>query len=126
MESRDCPICRAGRPRDVVAELPGAWVTVPEHAPLPGYLCLVAKRHVREPYQLPDAERRAWWDVVDLVAREVDGALSPDKLNYEIHGNTIPHLHLHLFPRRPGDRGRPGRAAHGPYAAPSDSLGPGD
>jgi SAM-dependent methyltransferase len=41
---------------------------------------------------------------VDLVAREVDGALGPDKLNYEIHGNTIPHLHLHLFPRRPGDR----------------------
>lgn len=41
---------------------------------------------------------------MDLVAREVDGALGPDKLNYEIHGNTIPHLHLHLFPRRLGDR----------------------
>lgn len=24
-------------------------------------------------------------------------------MNYEIHGNTIPHLHLHLFPRTPGD-----------------------
>jgi diadenosine tetraphosphate (Ap4A) HIT family hydrolase len=21
------------------------------------------------------------------------------KLNYEIHGNTIPHLHMHLYPR---------------------------
>ena len=20
-------------------------------------------------------------------------------MNYEIHGNTIPHLHLHLYPR---------------------------
>ena len=31
------------------------------------------------------------------------------KLNYEIHGNTIPHLHVHLFPRFPGDsfEGRP-------------------
>ena len=31
------------------------------------------------------------------------------KLNYEIHGNTIPYLHLHLFPRTAGDRfeGRP-------------------
>jgi len=25
------------------------------------------------------------------------------KLNYEIHGNTIPHLHVHLFPRYKGD-----------------------
>ena len=25
------------------------------------------------------------------------------KLNYDIHGNTIPHLHLHLFPRHAGD-----------------------
>jgi diadenosine tetraphosphate (Ap4A) HIT family hydrolase len=25
------------------------------------------------------------------------------KLNYEIHGNTIPHLHMHFYPRYPGD-----------------------
>lgn len=30
-------------------------------------------------------------------------------MNYEIHGNTIPHLHMHLFPRFDGDpfEGRP-------------------
>jgi diadenosine tetraphosphate (Ap4A) HIT family hydrolase len=31
---------------------------------------------------------------------EVTGAV---KLIYEIHGNTIPHLHVHLFPRYKGD-----------------------
>jgi len=25
------------------------------------------------------------------------------KLNYEIHGNTVPHLHVHIFPRYVGD-----------------------
>jgi diadenosine tetraphosphate (Ap4A) HIT family hydrolase len=25
------------------------------------------------------------------------------KLNYEVHGNIIPHFHMHLFPRYPGD-----------------------
>ena len=25
------------------------------------------------------------------------------KMNYEVHGNTIPHLHMHFFPRYPGD-----------------------
>ena len=24
-------------------------------------------------------------------------------MNYEIHGNVVPHLHLHLFPRYEGD-----------------------
>jgi diadenosine tetraphosphate (Ap4A) HIT family hydrolase len=25
------------------------------------------------------------------------------KLNYEIHGNSLPHLHMHFFPRYRGD-----------------------
>lgn len=25
--------------------------------------------------------------------------LKPVKMNYQIHANTIPHLHLHLYPR---------------------------
>lgn len=38
-----------------------------------------------------------------LVARVLGELFQPAKLNYEIHGNTIPHLHLHLFPRFAGD-----------------------
>jgi diadenosine tetraphosphate (Ap4A) HIT family hydrolase len=43
------------------------------------------------------------------VARVLDGLFHPSKLNYEIHGNTIPHLHMHVSPRFPGDpfEGRP-------------------
>ncbi len=37
------------------------------------------------------------------VARGVAKAVHPVKMNYEIHGNTIPHLHMHLFPRTPDD-----------------------
>ena len=102
-------ICERGLPLDVVAELPGAWVTLPPRAPLPGYVVVVAKTHVREPFELPEAERRSFWDAVDRVARAIAEGLGADKLNYEIHGNTLPHLHLHLFPRWKGDRfaGRP-------------------
>jgi len=43
------------------------------------------------------------------VAKALSLGLHPKKLNYEIHGNTIPHLHMHLFPRFDGDpfEGRP-------------------
>lgn len=44
-----------------------------------------------------------------VVAKALAGALHPVKMNYEIHGNTLPHLHMHLLPRHVGDPfvGRP-------------------
>jgi diadenosine tetraphosphate (Ap4A) HIT family hydrolase len=103
VEAEDCPVCREGARADVVAELSFSWVTAPREAPLPGYACVVAKRHVEEPFHLPPAELLAFW-VDSMVTAKVLAALyEPRKLNYEIHGNTLPHLHLHLYPRFAGD-----------------------
>jgi diadenosine tetraphosphate (Ap4A) HIT family hydrolase len=109
VDGPSCPICERGEPTDIGLELGHSWVTVPPRTPLPGYVVIVSKRHVREPFELPDVDRLAFWSDVDRVAAALDRKLHPDKLNYEIHGNTIPHLHLHLYPRWHGDRfgGRP-------------------
>ncbi len=96
-------ICRNGRPLDVIAELATTWVTAPPSAPLPGYVCVVAKRHVAEPFELDEAESAASWSESMAVAAALSELIEPSKMNYEIHGNTIPHLHLHLFPRFAGD-----------------------
>ncbi|MDQ6918515.1 MAG: HIT family protein [Candidatus Dormibacteraeota bacterium] len=103
-ESR-CPICSnpSGRPVGVVAELAATWVTAVSEAPLPGYVCVVAKRYVTEPYELVGAERVAFWNECLLTAEVLAGLYQPLKMNYEIHGNTIPHLHMHLYPRYRGD-----------------------
>lgn len=109
MSERDCPICARGEPLDVIGELETLWVTAPRAAPLPGYVCLVAKTHVAEPFELdPEEAGRFWRDVLG-AARAVHELLRPRKLNYEIHGNTLEHLHVHVFPRYPGDpfEGRP-------------------
>jgi diadenosine tetraphosphate (Ap4A) HIT family hydrolase/SAM-dependent methyltransferase len=89
--------------------LPSLWVTAPRRTPIAGYLALVSRRHVVEPFDLPPDQRAAFWEDVNRVAAAVAERLRPTKLNYEIHGNTIPHLHVHLFPRWIGDRfeGRP-------------------
>lgn len=94
-----CPLCQRGRPLDVLVEFPETWMTGGEQAPLPGYACVVSKHHVVEPFELADAESAAFWADAMLAARALDGLFNPKKMNYEIHGNTIPHLHLHLFPR---------------------------
>ena len=38
-----------------------------------------------------------------LVAQAVAELVRPIKMNYEIHGNTLPRLHVHLFPRQVDD-----------------------
>jgi diadenosine tetraphosphate (Ap4A) HIT family hydrolase len=98
-----CIICRNGGPLDVIADLPTTWVTAPPSAPLPGYACVVAKRHVSEPFELDEPELSAFWTESMSVAAALSELVQPSKMNYEIHGNTIPHLHLHLFPRFAGD-----------------------
>ena len=104
-----CPICRRGTPLDVIAELDATWVTMGEAAPMRGYVCVVFRRHAVELHDLSAAEGAAFIHDVQRVSAAVAEATGAVKLNYEIHGNTLPHLHLHLFPRYAGDpfEGRP-------------------
>ena len=94
------PICAPGWSARALIELDASYV-VSESGPsiLPGYTVVFAKRHVREPFELGSQDGTAWWFDCMLVARALDAVFQPAKLNYEIHGNTIEHLHLHLFPR---------------------------
>jgi diadenosine tetraphosphate (Ap4A) HIT family hydrolase len=98
-----CVVCVSGAPLDVVAELPSCWATAPRTAPLPGYVCVVARQHVVEPFEMSADDQAAFWRDAMLVARAVADLVQPIKMNYEIHGNTLPHLHVHLFPRQPDD-----------------------
>lgn len=98
-----CVICRAGRPRDVIAELETCWATAGREGALPGYVCVVARRHYNEPFEMPPPEQALFWQEAMAIAAAVDRVVKPVKMNYEIHGNTLPHLHVHLFPRQPDD-----------------------
>ena len=98
-----CIICVSGAPLDVIAETASCWVTAEPDAPLPNYVCVISKRHVCEPYELPRDEQAQFWLDAMTVAAAVSELDEPVKMNYEIHGNTLPHLHLHLFPRHTDD-----------------------
>lgn len=98
-----CPFCQIERLEGVYIELVATWALLPKEAILPGYVLLLSKRHVLEPYELEPAERARFWQEVDSTARAISTLLRPVKMNYEIHGNTVPHLHMHLLPRYRGD-----------------------
>lgn len=99
-----CVVCRQGRPTHVVAELEVSWVTMSEEAAgLPGSCALFLKRHAVELHDLAEDEGAAWMRDVRRLSRVLKEATGAVKMNYEVHGNTIPHLHMHFFPRYPGD-----------------------
>jgi len=64
---------------------------------------VISKSHVVEPYDLPARQRALFWEDAMVAAKALADLFHPVKMNYEIHGNTVPHLHLHLFPRFRGD-----------------------
>jgi diadenosine tetraphosphate (Ap4A) HIT family hydrolase len=64
-----------------------------------GYCIVVARTHATELIHLPEHDRVAYFNEMCLVAKAIEQAFHPRKLNYELLGNQVPHLHWHLFPR---------------------------
>jgi diadenosine tetraphosphate (Ap4A) HIT family hydrolase len=99
-----CPICLRRQPLDVIAELEASWVTMQESAPVVGYVCLVSRTHAIELHDLSPEVAAAFMRDAQRVSKSVIAVTGAVKLNYEIHGNTLPHLHMHFFPRYRGDQ----------------------
>ncbi len=87
----------------ILAETSMVWAVSDEQVTIPGYVCVTYKKHAIDPFDLSAQEQREFWTDSMLVAQGVTDVIRPIKMNYEIHGNTMPHLHMHLFPRTPGD-----------------------
>lgn len=98
-----CPICVRGEPLDIVAKLEATWVTMQEAAPMRGYVCLVSQIHAVELHDLAEETATRFMRDARRVSRALAAATGAVKLNYEIHGNSLPHLHMHFFPRYRGD-----------------------
>ena len=98
-----CPICVRGRPLDIIASLDASWLTMSESAPMVGYVCLVSRTHAVDLHDLSAAQSESFMRDARRVSSALSTVTGAVKLNYEIHGNTLPHLHMHFFPRYAGD-----------------------
>jgi diadenosine tetraphosphate (Ap4A) HIT family hydrolase len=84
-----------------------------------GYSVVIWRgRHVAEPTELSAEEATQYWLEVLESARRIEGRLEPVKLNYQLFGNGLPHLHTHLIPRYERDP-RPGW----PFPFPDEEPG---
>ncbi len=109
--SSQCGLCvKIAHTTDNLAEMPDlVWAFPSSFAWLGpwqfyrGYCILVARQHASELFQLADGDRRALLDEMTLLAQAIAEEFTPRKMNYELLGNQVPHLHWHLFPRYAND-----------------------
>lgn len=103
ISGESCPICLDGKPTNIIAELDVSYLTAGEQTPIKGSCALFLKRHAVELYKLSLEELTAYMRDLQRASKAIHEATKAVKMNYEIHGNTIPHLHTHIFPRYVGD-----------------------
>jgi diadenosine tetraphosphate (Ap4A) HIT family hydrolase len=86
-----------------IAEFEHCYVQLNRDQFFPGYVLVFSKDHVTELFHLSPATRGALIEEVNRVAEALYHAYTPTKINYELLGNMVPHMHWHLIPRFTND-----------------------
>ena len=82
-----------------IAELEHCYVILNRDQFFPGYTLVFAREHVTELFHLDPVVRGGMIEEVSRVAAALDQVYRPAKMNYELLGNMVPHMHWHLVPR---------------------------
>ena len=86
-----------------VIELRTGYVVFGDYQFFKGYTIFLCKQHVCELHDLQPEFKKQYLEEMTLVAEAVFTIFKPEKLNYELLGNTDRHLHWHIFPRYKSD-----------------------
>src|SRR6185369_1261060 len=97
----DCPMCRRWEEdSDLrIIELQYSHVILNRDQYFPGYTLLFTKSHTTELFHLNREVRAALVEEVSAVAQALFTIYTPAKINYELLGNMVPHIHWHIVPR---------------------------
>ena len=103
---KGCPMCSEGRPdethgnaRIFAGRVSDAYL-VRGNIGQPGYTIIVWRGgHIADLTELNDADATTYLREVLKVARVLEAHYQPAKLNLQMLGNTVPHLHTHIVPR---------------------------
>jgi diadenosine tetraphosphate (Ap4A) HIT family hydrolase len=102
-----CFYCERGKALDdlmvAVCELSYTNVYLMRNQNYPGRCVVAWKSHVREIFELSTDEQAIFANEVALTAKAIYQLFAPDKLNYGIYGDGVPHLHCHVVPKKQGE-----------------------
>ncbi len=101
MNTTGCVMCeRVAAEGDLfIADLGVSRAYFNEDQLFPGWVFVVLRRHATELFELSAAERGVLIEDVSRVAEALARVYRPVKMNYELLGNQVPHIHWHVIPR---------------------------
>ncbi|HKP75570.1 MAG TPA: HIT family protein [Longimicrobiaceae bacterium] len=101
-----CRIALGKEPAALVLER-AAVVAFLDHRPLfPGHCLVIPREHVETLGDLPGSLTAPLFDAAAAVARAVEAGLGADGSFVAVNNRvsqSVPHLHVHVVPRRRGD-----------------------
>ena len=97
----NCPMCTKWQdePELRIVELAHSFVLLNRDQFFPGYTFVFSKVHVTELFHLDRKKRIHVMEEVAAIASVLSMLFKADKINYELLGNMVPHMHWHLVPR---------------------------
>lgn len=89
-----------------------ASVIEDRHPVAPGHTLVIPRRHVASIFELTNDELLGLWRLVAWYRRRGAGGGAADGWNIGVNdgpaaGQTVAHAHVHVIPRRKGDRADP-------------------
>ena len=82
-----------------VADLPASRLLIAENQYVRGMCVLITRDHATEMHRLEPASAGQYMNDLLLAAAAVEKVYTPHKLNFEVLGNAIPHVHGFIKPR---------------------------
>lgn len=104
----NCPMCKTvadlcgAEATNLVWRFPHSIAFVGPWQFYTGYCLLASREHATELSQL-GTHRSAFLSEMAILAEAIEARFRPHKLNCELLGNLVPHLHWHIFPRYADD-----------------------
>jgi len=101
-KKENCPVCGnlpALEEEVEIWEFPTSWLCAIQRVCLKGTCYLLLKPHAIELFDLDERTLLSFMKEAQISAKALKEVTQAIKINYEMHGNTGPHLHMNLFPR---------------------------
>ncbi len=110
---KDCIFCKIVKkeiPANIVYEDSTALAVLDIHPSAPGHTMVIPKKHGFSILDYSSKELGALMDTVKKMAEALEETLQCDAITIGINHKEkkgVPHLHIHLIPRRDDDGGQP-------------------
>ncbi|MBS1594099.1 MAG: HIT family protein [Bacteroidetes bacterium] len=112
-KSPTCPFCKDDI-KDIAFLESENFYVIYNYAPiLPGHSLVIPKNHIQSLLELDENQHLEFFQLSLKAAKLILKVFNADSFNWTVQekppaGQSIPHLHLHIFPRHEHDLPNPG------------------